>query len=931
MRSRKQISPAILTLSLAAAAGCQAPPPPSGSVQAASLSSPRLRDTLGMSVDLHANLALLADYGFTRLRTDFTWSDIQRSATAAPSAWSWGPYDSFVDSASSQGMRVLAILDYGNRWANGDRCNEGDDKRPPDDFSTFTRYATETVKHFDGRVAQYEIWNEPNNVNQFWKRGSLICGKGACGCVDAGVDDPSAFGRLAAQTIDTVNRLDLGHALPRITTGGTVYLYEPAYNRSGNDYMNDAFNANPGLAAKLTAEAIHAYTAYPPNSPPESDDWDQGTQNVQLGSKISAARSLYLSHGLSASQPAWITEVGWPTINHVQLNDQAAFTIRTLLLSALDGVEQVYLYNFKDKRDTSFCNADHLLLSPTQYADSENCFGLFFVDQTPKPAATAVKYLMQLLGDYSIVRRVPATDPNHSVYIVQLSNGSDTCYAAWDWAGDKGYQWTVPANFAVYDMFGNEEHVGTAVRLTSSPIYSCKKAAPPPPSDAVFGCNGPGQATESFDGVISYCDDPSGGGEWQCDQFANRVMSSLDYPPVDNWVDNLACEICDLVANDSFLSAHYSVWGPGYRDTSGRQPAKNDLLVWDEPSAGCNEANKRAPGHVAVVTGADSSYIHYVQQNWIINQSIDGSAYASVAASSTAWNTSTWFFDVAGGAGGVNYAPKCWIHPEQSLGPGHNPCTDVAHADNGQYCGTSPQARFQNHALNPNTDANTVYECIDGQVANERRCQAGCAVAGAGVQDDCVTNDPCAQVPASENGYYCGHSSQFYFNRRNTANPSGLYRCASGKTAEYAFCWNDCNVASSGPDSCKQDACANVPSSQNGTYCGNTTQNRFQSSLADQSTVYTCRDGKTVDSVYCIHGCTPAGANHPDVCNDDPCAGVPAASNGVFCGSSPQAYFASSLADQRALYDCQNGRTLWAQSCANGCYVAASGQDDGCR
>ncbi len=924
-----------LTIALAVAAqallvGCHRPANDPGRTTT-SISQRKLRDTLGMAAGLDMNIPLLAQYGFTHLRTDFTWSNIQKSKTTPPSQWNWGPYDSFVDAARSQGMSVLGILDYGNPWANSGYCNSKIDRRPPDDFATFVKYATETVKHFDNRVMQYEVWNEPNNTIQFWKNGTLSCTKTSCSCSYSGVDDAPAFGKLASQTIDAINGLKLGHALPRVTTGGTVYLWEPGFNRSGNDYMTDAFNANGGLASKLTAAAIHAYTAYPPQSPPEDDQWDEGTQNVQLGSKIAAARSAYVSHGMFAAQPMWITEVGWPTINGVQYVDQATFTIRTILLSALNGVDEVYLYNFKDGKDASFCNGDHKL-AVWDYGQSEDCFGLFFSDGvTPKPAASAVRYLMQLLGDYSIGARVPAHDANDSVYILQLSDGTNTCYAAWDWKGDKGYDWTVPSNFGVWDMMGNELHVGNRVRLTSSPIYSCQKPAPPQPSDTVFGCNHSGQPMESFDGVMAYCDDANGGGEWQCDQYANRVMSALQYPPVDNWVDNLACEICDLVSNDPYLSAHYSVWGPGYRNTSGRQPTTNDLLVWDEPSAGCNEANKSAPGHVAVVTGADSNYVYYIQQNWIINASVNGSAYASVSRSSTAWNSSNSFFGYAGGPGGVNYAPKCWIHPEQSLGPGHNPCINVSHANNGQFCGTSPQAGFQNHNSNPNTDANTIYECIDGQVANERHCEAGCVVAASGVQDYCVTNDPCAGVPSSANGFFCGHSPQFHFNARGTANPSGLYHCVNGKTTEYAFCWNDCNVATTGPDSCKNDACANVPPSQNGTYCGSSNQSYFQPTLADQNTVYTCVNGHTVDSVWCEHGCTPAGANHPDVCNDDPCAAVPPADNGVFCGRSPQAHFATSLADQISLYYCQNGRTLWAQSCTNGCYVAAGGQDDGCR
>jgi hypothetical protein len=324
-----------------------------------------------------------------------------------------------------------------------------------------------------------------------------------------------------------------------------------------------------------------------------------------------------------------------------------------------------------------------------------------------------------------------------------------------------------------------------------------------PPADKVFGCNGAGQAMESFGGVTAYCNDSAESGEWQCDQFANRVMSSLGYPPVDNWVNDIACEICDIVNDDPDLSSHYSVWGPGYRATAGHEPGKNDLLIWYEPSSGCNLNNRSKPGHVAVVTGSDANYVHYIQQNWIVSQSINGSSYASVAESSTAWNASSSFFSNAGGAGGASFAARCWIHPEHSLGTGHNPCINVSHANNGLYCGASTQAGFLGHSVNSNTDSATMYECIDGQVAREDPCELGCVVAPAGVADHCVNNDPCAAVSSANNGVYCGTSTQAGF-ASNHAVPTELYTCHNSLTQSTQSCANGCVVAPAGQaDHCR--------------------------------------------------------------------------------------------------------------------------------
>jgi len=103
---RRSIAVAGLTVHLALlaqlVAGCQDASEPSRSVTASlGVSRARLRDTLGMSVGLDADITLLANYGFTRLRTDFTWSNIQRDVNAPPSQWNWGPYDSFVNTRAN--------------------------------------------------------------------------------------------------------------------------------------------------------------------------------------------------------------------------------------------------------------------------------------------------------------------------------------------------------------------------------------------------------------------------------------------------------------------------------------------------------------------------------------------------------------------------------------------------------------------------------------------------------------------------------------------------------------------------------------------------------------------------------------------------------------------------------------------------------------
>jgi hypothetical protein len=78
-------------------------------------------------------------------------------------------------------------------------------------------------------------------------------------------------------------------------------------------------------------------------------------------------------------------------------------------------------------------------------------------------------------------------------------------------------------------------------------------------------------------------------------------------------------------------------------------------------------------------------------------------------------------------------------------------------------------------------------------------------------------------------------------------------------------------------------------------------------------------------------GATGEAASPFDGATGNPCAHVPSADNGAFCGTSTQLGFDPSKADPSTLYVCQNGLVASSTFCANGCYVADAGTPDGCK
>jgi len=142
------------------------------------------------------------------------------------------------------------------------------------------------------------------------------------------------------------------------------------------------------------------------------------------------------------------------------------------------------------------------------------------------------------------------------------------------------------------------------------------------------------------------------------------------------------------------------------------------------------------------------------------------------------------------------FALQCeWSNSAKScvaLTPVADPCAHVASADNGLYCGASTQSGF---AVDSPLK---LFNCQNGH-GTVTNCPFGCVVAPAGTADSCRA-DPCAGVPSSGNGVYCGRSNQAGF---RGGNDQVLYNCQNGHTASTQVCARSCVVAPAGsPDRC---------------------------------------------------------------------------------------------------------------------------------
>src|SRR6185295_973894 len=119
-------------------------------------------ESFGVNIDFTdprpGEIKMLSEAGFRWVRMDRKW-DVTETE---PGRYDFSPYDRLVAALQPYNIHTLFILDYGNPlYDNG---------APPRTEATrqaFARWAVAAAKHFAGRGALWEVYNEPNH-SMFW-------------------------------------------------------------------------------------------------------------------------------------------------------------------------------------------------------------------------------------------------------------------------------------------------------------------------------------------------------------------------------------------------------------------------------------------------------------------------------------------------------------------------------------------------------------------------------------------------------------------------------------------------------------------------------------------------------------------------------------------------------------------------------------------
>ncbi len=374
----------------------------------------------GLGVNIHftrakaGEMQLLADSGVTWIRMDMGWAGIEK----AKGIYNFSSYDYLFNDLDSHHIRPLFVLDYGNP------LYEKDSPSTDATRAAFARWAAASVKHFAGRGAIWEIWNEPDGAS--WKPRT----------------DLAAYIKLAVAANKAIHA-----ACPKETCIG------PATASVDFPFCELCFDA--GCLEDWAAISVHPYRQGGPET---------------VATAYQKLNELIAKHAPPGKQiPVISGEWGWSCAwKKITPQIQADFLARQWLINRWQHVPLSIYYDWRD--------------DGTDPTDQEQNFGMIDHDYHPKPAYQAAKTLTAQLNQFTFNRRLLLGKPED--YVMVFTRAKETRLVVWSAARDPATVsiYATAGEFEIVSVSG-ERIPPVKVRdgmlsltIGSSPMYLIPKA-----------------------------------------------------------------------------------------------------------------------------------------------------------------------------------------------------------------------------------------------------------------------------------------------------------------------------------------------------------------------------------------------------------------------------------------------------------------------
>lgn len=326
-----------LAVSVCAGAAPKAEPPP-----------PPFQYGVGVHVGMNKNALVatnkaLTQMGVNTFRDEVFWHRLEKTRGKLAFPDSLKDLDQLVTESAKRGVKPLIILDYGNTF-----YDNGGLIQSPAGIVAFTRYVRFVVKHFRGRVDQFEIWNEWN-----------IGGGGTPEQRAARFGSAEQYAELLKAAYAAVKAENPSATVIGGAFAGFDYTWIDAFAKAGGFQSLDGFSIHPYVFSQ----------GKPPRGTPEAamrhlDDLKARLDTLAKGRNVRV----------------YVTEIGWPVHKDAMgvSEEMAAEYLRRFMTLAKSRpwIAGVWWYDLFDDGDDA--------------SNKEHRFGLIARDGKPRPAFQAL-------------------------------------------------------------------------------------------------------------------------------------------------------------------------------------------------------------------------------------------------------------------------------------------------------------------------------------------------------------------------------------------------------------------------------------------------------------------------------------------------------------------------------------------------------------
>mgnify|MGYP002713011413 CR=1 FL=1 len=330
-------------------------------------------DPAKMGIQLHLRdenqeeiFAHLQDLGFGWVKVQISWK-LYEPYAGEYHAERFAELDRFVETAVAHNINVLLGVSKAPEWSRPTTEMDG----PPNDFALYQQFMAYLANRYQGKVAAYELWNEPN-LQREWN-GFTLSG--------AELTNLIRYGAAGVRQHDTGAILVAG--APAVT--GIDDRVNAIADRT---FLREMVAA--GVADFVDAIGVHPYGhANPPDSNLANPDASVPSHNNHPTFFFADTMADYrqILNEANVTLPLWATEFGWGSydgffdeagspippiagveyMGHVTEWQQAEYTARAFELAQRDnnnGPFFLWNLNFGPLLGTDFSEAGYSLLRP---------------------------------------------------------------------------------------------------------------------------------------------------------------------------------------------------------------------------------------------------------------------------------------------------------------------------------------------------------------------------------------------------------------------------------------------------------------------------------------------------------------------------------------------------------------------------------------